>query len=97
MGIRSSRKYSDEFKRQALDLANKIGPTEAARKLGIRDTNLHNWRRKAGLPLFTKTPASIAESEAEELRRLRKENLDLKKANTILKSAAAFFSQDHLK
>jgi len=33
----------------------------------------------------------------EELRRLRKEVSELKQVNILLKSAAAFFSQDHLK
>jgi transposase-like protein len=33
----------------------------------------------------------------EEFRRIQKENEKLKKVNQILKSAAAFFSQDHLK
>jgi transposase-like protein len=33
----------------------------------------------------------------EENARLRRENQELKKVNQILKAAAAFFSQDHLK
>lgn len=88
---KSPRTYTDDFKQDAVQLAKKIGPTEAAKKLGISDANIHNWRKKYGdLP-------SVTESEADELRRLRKENSDLRKANTILKAAAAFFSQDHLK
>ena len=37
------------------------------------------------------------ENAAEELARLRRENNELRKVNHILKAAAAFFSQDHLK
>ena len=37
------------------------------------------------------------ETPEEELKRLRKEVEELKKVNYILKRAAAFFSQDHLK
>jgi hypothetical protein len=33
----------------------------------------------------------------EEFKRLKAENDKLKKVNQILKAAAAFFSQDHLK
>jgi transposase-like protein len=43
------------------------------------------------------TTERIAESPEEELNRLRRENQQLQKANYILKQAAAFFSQDHLK
>jgi transposase len=32
--------------------------------------------------------------ELEELRRLRKENAELKRANEILKAASAFFAQE---
>lgn len=88
---KTPRKYNDQFKRQAVQLAKSVGPTEAARKLGVSDANVHNWRKKFG------DLASVSENEADELKRLRKENSDLKKANTILKAAAAFFSQDHLK
>jgi transposase len=95
MSRKAARKYSDEFKRQAVELASRVGPTEAARKLGIVDGNIHNWTKKFG----EKRPSVVMVSSAqeEEIKRLRKENADLKKANTILKAAAAFFSQDHLK
>ena len=37
------------------------------------------------------------ETPQEEIKRLRTEVTELKKVNHILKAAAAFFSQDHLK
>jgi transposase-like protein len=43
------------------------------------------------------TVEQVSTSDHEELLRLRKEVSELKKVNHILKSAAAFFSQDHLK
>lgn len=69
------------------------------RKLGISDGNIHNWRGKlikSGKVSKSDTK-SPSETSEEELKRLRRENSELKKANIILKSAAAFFSQDHLK
>ena len=93
---RSYKKYSEEFKRRAVDLAKELGCRQtAAERLGISPGNLHNWVHKAedpkeSRPLFIENPG-------EELIRLRKENDQLKKTNEILKAADAFFSQDHLK
>lgn len=95
MGVKSPRKYSEEFKRQAVDLASELGPTGAARKLGIADGNINNWRKKFGDS--KRGPKPTQESADDELKRLRKKVVELEKANTILKAAAAFFSQDHLK
>ena len=99
MGINSTRKYTNDFKHRVVTLANEIGVTEAGRKLGVSPANIYNWIKslsKSGRISKSDTK-SPTESSEEELKRLRKENSDLKKANIILKSAAAFFSQDHLK
>lgn len=93
MGKKTPRKYTAEFKRQAVNLANDLGVKKASRQLGISETNIHNWRTKQRV---SEQPA-IEVSMAEENRRLREENADLRKVNHILKAAAAFFSQDHLK
>jgi transposase len=87
------RAYTEEFKKQALDLAKSLGSTTAAAKqLGIGDSVIYAWKDR-----LEKTSPSLVAAEAEELKRLRKEVSDLKKVNYILKAAAAFFSQDHLK
>lgn len=98
--MKKNKKYTEEFKKQAVELAERLGSTsQAARQLGITDPSIHGWKRKYGKDQFEDNAERIdvAESETEELRRLRKEVLDLKKVNHILKQAAAFFSQDHLK
>lgn len=94
-----NRKYTKEFKQQAIDLAASLGSVSAAaEQLGIPGNNIYNWRVRDGLrPTGGKSAESLASSEAEELQRLRRENAELKKVNHILKAAAAFFSQDHLK
>jgi len=102
MGIKQPRKYTAEFKEQAVRLAEEIGSSKAAQKLGVSDANIHNWREKKrkGQRLKDSIGGShmqLSETPEEELRRLRRENEELKKANHILKRAAAFFSQDHLK
>ena len=93
------RRYTTEFKRQAVELAESLGSVmKAATQLGIPDVNIHAWRKalrdsKVGVSNLT---AGIP-VESEEIKKLRKENAELRQVNLILKTAAAFFSQDHLK
>lgn len=90
----NKRRYTEEFKRQAVELAEQTGSISgAARQLGIYDSLIHAWRKK----FSGKQANSANETPSEEVLRLRRENAELKKANHILKAAAAFFSQDHLK
>jgi transposase-like protein len=99
MGNKVARKYTDDFKHRAVVLAKDIGIAEAENKLGIPHGNIRNWRDKInrnGKVSRTDTK-SPGESPQEELSRLRRKVSELEKANLILKSAAAFFSQDHLK
>ena len=41
------RRYSKEYKIEAVRLSNKIGTKEAAEKLGIAGGTLSGWRKKA--------------------------------------------------
>jgi len=95
---RSQKRYSKEFKLEAIGLADSLGNTkEAARQLGISDSLIYAWRsRLKDSPPGSNPGKSLSEVELEN-QRLRKENIELKKVNHILKAAAAFFSQDHLK
>jgi transposase len=92
------KRYSEEYKRSAVELAEKMGSISgASRSLGISDANIHLWRKKYGSTVFPLGANTKKEEMQEEILRLRKENEKLKKINEILKGAAAFFSQDHLK
>lgn len=94
------KRYSKEFKNQAVDLANSMGNTlAAAKQLGISDSAICSWRRKKhGNNVVNLHNQSSGQPDIfEENKRLRKENADLKQANYILKRAAAYFSQDELK
>lgn len=95
MGKKKNRQYTSEFKQQAAELAIRIGIGRAAEQLGVCVANVQRWKSdaKEGKPQSKKIEVNL---EAE-VHRLRKENDELKKVNYILKKAAAFFSQDHLK
>jgi len=95
MEKKSRRTFTPEFRQQAIELAEELKSiTKAENQLGITHGLIHQWKRKLGA-----APAHAGKTESldEENRRLRQENEKLKKVNHILKSAAAFFSQDHLK
>lgn len=96
----TKRKYTKEFKIEALNLAKELGSysAAAARQLGIRDNVMHGWKDKYGISISDRTKSVAASvKESDEVRELKKKIQELEKTNYILKRAAAFFSQDHLK
>ncbi len=95
MGKSTNRQYTLEFKEQAVELAQRIGLTRAAEKLGVSVGNVQRWKAKVE---NEEVPSKKVKVDLEEEnRRLHAEVVELKKINHILKSAAAFFSRDHLK
>jgi len=99
--MKNKKSYTEEFKSQAVKLAEDLDSVaEAAKQLGVSSENIHNWKRRnssnAGVSASRKPEVKNAEL-ADENQKLRQENAQLKKVNHILKVAAAFFSQDHLK
>lgn len=90
------RKYGPQFKERAVALAKEMdNVTEAARKLGVPKHTLYNW--VTGRDEGKSAQVGRSMTVEDQLRALKRENEELKKANHILKQAAAFFSQDHLK
>lgn len=91
---RQNRKvYSKEYKIQALNLVRELGShTKASQHLGVPDSLLDTWKRKFNFSIdLNSKDAATAVAETEEIKRLRKENEELKKTNYILKRAAASF------
>jgi transposase len=64
-----------------------------AQKLGIGSTEtVRKWVRKAEVDDGVR--AGVTSEESAELRRLRAENRELRRANEILKAAAGFFAAE---
>lgn len=99
MNKNKKRNYNFEFKQQAALLAQQIGTRKAATQLGVNMSTLHSWK-KSSLKVEVNEKKSDTNSKSAleaEIKKLQRENEELKKVNYILKRAAAFFSQDHLK
>jgi len=90
---RSYKSYSQEFREEAVALVLNQGYSvpEAARSLGIATNMLYRWKQKIEDQRQGKV---LSEDERDELKRLRKENKNLRMEKEILKKASAFFAQD---
>ena len=91
----SRRRYTDDFKSQAVALAESIGPARAARQLDMSAKTLANWlgAAQSGKPFSSPSRQPISDVESE-LARLRAENATLKMEREILKKATAFFAKE---
>ncbi len=90
------RQFDAEFKREAVLLSQQLGRTMAsvARDLGISETNLWRWRKKLAESGDSAFPGTgHVSKEEEELRRLRRELVDVTEERDILKKALAVFSR----
>ena len=64
-----------------------------ATDLGIHSETLRKRVRQAEADSGAR-PELLSSSEREEIRRLRKENFELRRANEILKSASVYFAKE---
>jgi transposase len=87
----TTRRYTDEFKRDAVALYRSSGQpiTEVARELGISDTSLGTWVRESE----KNAPAGESESAKEEAR-LRKRIRELEEEIEILKRFTRYWVKD---
>ena len=95
------KRYPSELKERAtkmvLDLRaqdqNDVNViSRVARQLGVGSESLRTWVKQAEVEAG-KRPGLTTE-EREELKRLRKENRELQRANDILQAAAVFFGAE---
>jgi transposase len=63
-----------------------------AEKLNVNHETLRQWVRRAEVDAGKR--AGPSSDQLEELRKLRRENAELRRANDILKAASAFFGAE---
>jgi transposase len=91
------KKYTREFKLEALKLAETSGKSIAQieRDLGLSGGLLHYWKNKWKQDGKTAFPGNGSlKAEDEEMRRLKRENEILRQERDILKKVVSIFSQD---
>lgn len=93
-----SRRYTTEFKIEALRLADRVGVMEASRQLDIPDSSLSNWVRRDKRGGFKMSPVPPPVGSPEQLQaelvHLRQENARLQTDNALLKKWAAYFAKE---
>ncbi len=88
------KKYPDELVRRGVRLALESGRPIAhvAADLGMHPETLRKRVRQAQADSGAR-PDLPTSTEREEIRELRRENFELRRANEILKSASVFFAK----
>jgi len=66
--------------------------TRVARQLGVGTESLRNWIKQDEIEAGLRP--GLTTEERDELKRLRKENRELQRANDILQAAAVFFGAE---
>ena len=90
-----AKKYPDELRQRAIRLVFESGRPIAhvAADLGIHPESLRKWVRQAEADEGRRAEI-LTSDEREELKTLRAENRELRRANEILKSASVFFATE---
>lgn len=95
------RQFPPEFRQRALRMLEEALPeheTEYAAirhvgaKLGVGPETLRKWRRR--FEVDTGARPGVTSDEAAEIKRLKRENAELRRANEILRTASAFFAAE---
>lgn len=84
------KRYSDEFKTEAIRLAERTSAAQAATELGVSQQQIYTWRAAAQ----KKASQSDRESKlADENARLKRQLAEQSEELAIIKKAAAYFAK----
>ena len=91
------KKYTKQFREEAVRLAESSARplSEVAHQLGMDPSTLWNWVHRDRGSGEAGQSGELTVSEREELKRLRRENVELREDWEILKKATAFFAKEN--
>ncbi len=91
---RSRRKFSDEFKRDAVEIVRSSDKSiaEVARELGIYDSSLGSWVRQDQVDRGERQ--GLTGDDRSRLSELERENARLRMERELLKRAVAFWVRE---
>ena len=91
---RPRRKFSDEFKRDAVEFVNNSGKpiAQVARELGIYDSTLGSWVKQDEIDRGV--CEGVSTSDREEVTELRRENARLRMERELIKRAVSFWVRE---
>lgn len=102
--MKTGKKYSAEVRERAVRLVLEhqadhgsqwAAIASIASKIGCTPESLRRWVRQAELDSGGRRDG-LTTNERERLKALERENVELKRANEILRKASAFFAQAEL-
>jgi len=98
-----ANRYSPEVQERAVRMVHEQESAHSSRwativsiaeKIGCTPETLRKWVQRSEIDSGQR--AGMTTSERDELKALKRENRELKRANEILKTASAFFAQAEL-
>ena len=94
MSSKHSRRYSPQFKREAVELYRRGGKSIVviATEIDVAPESLRKWAKRQEID--EGLAEGLTSTEREELCNLRSENQRLRMERDLLKRAAAFFAQE---
>lgn len=89
------RKYPQELRERSVRLAIESGRpiAQVAGDLGLHPETLRVWVRQAQADAGERTDV-LSSAEREEIRLLRREVQELRRANEVLRAASIFFAKE---
>jgi transposase len=95
------RQYPPEFRQRAVRMVEEALPDHAtefeaikkvASRLGVSPEAVRRWRRQEEVNAGLRP--GVSSDEHAEIKRLKRENAELRRANEILKAASSFFAAE---
>ena len=86
----SRNQYSQEFRDEALALADKVGVPKAAGELGLHGSQIYGWRAKARAKADR---SQVEQDQAVEIVRLKRKLAEQAEELAIVKKAATYFAK----